>query len=164
MTPSSSQPTAPEGQTIRIASIHDLKIHCANCSMRELCLPVGLEPGGMDQLDALVTNRLRFKKGATVYRSGDPFSALYAIRLGSCKTTLLAEDGREQIAGYHMLGDVIGLDGIAGDRHGCEAVALEDTEVCVLPFGQLRNWRGRSSPCSTICTGSCRARSTGNRT
>jgi len=137
MTPSSSQPAEPEGQAIRITSIHDLKVHCANCSMRELCLPMGLDPAGMEQLDALVTSRMRFKKGATVYRSGDPFTALYAIRLGSCKTTLLAEDGREQIAGYHMLGDVIGLDGIAGNHHGCEAVALEDTEVCVMPFGQL---------------------------
>jgi CRP/FNR family transcriptional regulator, anaerobic regulatory protein len=62
---------------------------------------------------------------------------LYAIRIGSCKTTVLAEDGREQIAGYHMLGDIIGLDGIASERHGCEAVALEDTEVCVLPFDRL---------------------------
>ena len=131
------QPTVPEGPELRIASIHDLKVHCANCSMRELCLPVGLDSEAMRQLDSLVTNRMRFKKGATLYRAGDPFAALYALRLGSCKTTILAEDGREQIAGYHMLGDIIGLDGIGGDHHGCDAVALEDTEVCVLPFGQL---------------------------
>jgi CRP/FNR family transcriptional regulator, anaerobic regulatory protein len=105
--------------------------------MRELCLPVGLGPEAMNQLDALVSSRTRFKKGASLYRVGEPFTALYAIRIGSCKTTVLAEDGREQIAGYHMLGDIIGLDGIAGDHHGCEAVALEDTEVCVLPFDRL---------------------------
>jgi CRP/FNR family transcriptional regulator len=105
--------------------------------MRELCLSVGLEAEAMNQLDAVVTNRTRLKKGAALYRVGERFTALYAIRLGSCKTTVLAEDGREQIAGYHMLGDIIGLDGIASDRHGCEAIALEDTEVCVLPFDQL---------------------------
>ena len=105
--------------------------------MRELCLPVGLEPDAMRQLDELVTSRVKLKKSETLYRAGDAFSALYAIRLGSCKTTVLAEDGREQVSGYHMLGEIIGMDGIGTNRHGCQAVALEDTELCVLPFDHL---------------------------
>jgi CRP/FNR family transcriptional regulator len=105
--------------------------------MRELCLPIGLDQDALRQLDELVTKRLRLKKGDALYRAGDPFTALFAIRMGSCKTTVLAEDGREQVAGYHMLGDVIGMDGIGTERHGCQAVALEDTEYCVLPFGEL---------------------------
>ena len=105
--------------------------------MRELCLPIGLDQDALRQLDELVTKRLRLKKGEVLYRAGDPFTALFAIRMGSCKTTVLAEDGREQVAGYHMLGDVIGMDGIGTERHGCEAVALEDTEYCVLPFAEL---------------------------
>ena len=105
--------------------------------MRELCLPFGLDSQAMHQLDAAVTDRIRLKKGDKLYRAGESFAALYAIRIGSCKTTVLAEDGREQITGYHMPGDVIGLDGIGADQHGCEAVALEDTEVCVLPFDRL---------------------------
>jgi CRP/FNR family transcriptional regulator len=105
--------------------------------MRELCMPVGLEPDALAQLDAMVTSQTRLKKGETLYRAGESFSALYAIRLGSCKTTVLAEDGREQITGYHMLGDIIGLDGIGTERHACEAVALEDTQVCALPFERL---------------------------
>src|SRR5450631_2042462 len=137
MTSPSPRTTPAAAPAIRVASIHELKVHCGGCSMRELCLPVGLEPEAMNQLDAVVTNRTRLKKGTALYRVGEPFTALYAIRIGSCKTTVLAEDGREQIAGYHMLGDIIGLDGIASDRHGCEAVALEDTEVCVLPFDRL---------------------------
>jgi CRP/FNR family transcriptional regulator, anaerobic regulatory protein len=134
--PPSQTAPAPAPAT-RIASIHELKIHCGGCSMRELCLPVGLDHDAMNQLDAVVSTRTRVKKGAALYRVGEPFTALYAIRIGSCKTTVLAEDGREQISGYHMLGDVIGLDGIATDRHGCEAIALEDSEVCVLPFDRL---------------------------
>jgi CRP/FNR family transcriptional regulator, anaerobic regulatory protein len=137
MTRTSSRTTPAAAPAMRIASIHELKVHCGGCSMRELCLPVGLEPEAMNQLDALITNRTRLKKGATLYRVGELFTGLYAIRTGSCKTTVLAEDGREQIAGYHMLGDIIGLDGIANERHGCEAVALEDSEVCVLPFDRL---------------------------
>jgi CRP/FNR family transcriptional regulator, anaerobic regulatory protein len=80
---------------------------------------------------------VRLKKGGVLYRAGDSFTALYAIRMGSCKTTVLAEDGREQVAGYHVLGDVIAMDGIGTERHGCQAVALEDTEYCVLPFDEL---------------------------
>ena len=81
--------------------------------------------------------RTKLKKGDALYRAGEPFTALYAIRLGSLKTTVLAEDGREQVSGYHMLGDLIGLDGIGTDRHGCQAIALEDTEVCALPFARI---------------------------
>jgi CRP/FNR family transcriptional regulator len=105
--------------------------------MRELCLPVGLDADALRQLDSAIANRMRIKKGGKLYRAGDPFTALYAIRLGSCKTTVLAEDGREQITGYHMMGDILGLDGIGTEHHGCEAVALEDTEVCTLPFDRL---------------------------
>ncbi len=100
----------------------------------------------------MVTNRISLKKGDKLYRAGESFTALYAIRLGSCKTTVLAEDGREQITGYHMLGDIIGMDGIGTERHGCEAVALEDTEVCACPSIASRSSRAASLRCSTICT------------
>ncbi len=120
-----------------VISLRDLKSHCSTCSMRELCLPVGLSPEDLKQVDALVGHRIKLKKGESLYRAGDPFTALYATRLGSLKTTVLAEDGREQVSGYHMLGDIIGLDGIGTDHHGCQAVALEDTEMCVLPFERL---------------------------
>jgi CRP/FNR family transcriptional regulator, anaerobic regulatory protein len=114
--------------------------------MRELCLARGLDGSGLQELDRLVSTRTRFKKGATIYRPGEPFQALYAIRVGSCKTALLAEDGREQIAGYHMLGDLVGLDGIANGRHESLAVALEDTEACLIPFDQLESLAHKFAP------------------
>ncbi len=120
-----------------VISIGALKTHCNNCTMRELCLPAGLDPDAMREIDAVVTSRTRLKKGDALYRTGEPFTALYAIRIGSFKTTILAEDGREQITGYHMIGDILGMDGIGGERYGCEAIALEDTEVCTLPFDRL---------------------------
>ncbi len=120
-----------------VISIRDLKIHCATCSMRELCLPGGLSASEMGEVDAMIGKRTRLKKGDALYRAGEPFSSLYAIRLGSLKTTVLAEDGREQVSGYHMPGDLIGLDGISTDRHSCQAAALEDSEVCVLPFARI---------------------------
>jgi CRP/FNR family transcriptional regulator len=120
-----------------VISIHELKAHCDSCSMRELCLPLGLDPQAMRQLDAIIGDRRRVKKRDMLYRPGDRFTALYAIRLGTFKTLLLAEDGREQITGYHMAGEIVGLDGISDNRHACQAVALEDSEVCVVPFNQL---------------------------
>jgi len=120
-----------------VISLRDLKTHCVNCSVRELCLPVGLDPDQMRQVDAIVTHRTRLKKGDTLYRTGEAFRALYAIRVGSLKTAVLAEDGREQVAGYHMHGDLVGLDGIGAGRHECDAVAIEDAEVCVLPFDRI---------------------------
>ncbi len=118
-------------------SIRELKVHCSGCSVRELCLPVGVDREGLDQINALVTDRVHLKKGDTLYRAGDPFAALHAIRVGSCKTTVRGDKGHEQVAGYHMIGDIVGMDGIGTERHGGQAVALEDTEVCVLPFDRL---------------------------
>ena len=126
-------PTTPAA----VVSIHALRTHCMNCSLRELCLPVGFKPDELQALDAAVTTRARLRKGASLYRAGTPFSALYAVRIGSMKTTVAAEDGRVHVAGYHMTGDIVGLDGVGTGRHGCEAIALEDSEVCTLPFDRL---------------------------
>ena len=102
--------------------------------MRELCLPIGLAVDEMRQVDTLVADRIRVRKQHTLYRAGELFRALYAIRVGSIKTTLLAEDGREQVTGFHLQGEILGFDGVGSERHGAGAIALEDTEVCVLPF------------------------------
>jgi len=125
------------GTSAPVISIRDLKVHCSTCSMRELCLPMGLDPEDLHKVEALLGARVKLRKGDALYRTGEAFTALYAIRIGSLKTTVLAEDGREQVSGYHMLGDIIGLDGIGIESHGCQATALEDTEVCVLPFERL---------------------------
>ena len=133
-------PQKPEATSrARLISIEDLKVHCRNCSLHELCLPIGLTADELAQVDALVVNRTGLKKNQALYRAGEPFHALYAVRVGSLKTNMLIEDGREQVAGYHMPGDIIGLDGIGTDHHGTNAVALEDTEVCVVPFSKVES-------------------------
>ena len=98
------------------------------------CLSAGLDPDATSQLERLLTQRVRFRKGDVLYRVGSGFHALYAICAGSCKTILLARDGHDQVAGYHMAGDIIGMDGIGSDIHGCQATALEDLEIALLPF------------------------------
>ena len=105
--------------------------------MRALCLPSGLDEEALLELDAVFGDHRRVRKRSVLYRCGEPFTALYSVSLGTFKTSTLAEDGREQITGYHMSGDIVGLDGIGEDRHSCEAVAIEDSEVRSLPFEKL---------------------------
>ncbi|MCW5605674.1 MAG: fumarate/nitrate reduction transcriptional regulator Fnr, partial [Burkholderiales bacterium] len=77
------------------------------------------------------------KRGDYLYRAGTELHALYAIRTGFLKSCVLHDDGREQVAGFHMTGDLLGLDAISVSRHMCDAVALEDSEVCEIPFSTL---------------------------
>ena len=114
-----------------------IKVACSNCNLRELCMPMGLSANDLERLDDLVTTRRKIKKGTTLFSNGDEFTSLYAIRTGFFKTSLASEDGRDQVTGFQMAGEIIGLDGIVNDQHSCDAIALEDAEVCVLPFDRI---------------------------
>ena len=86
-------------------------------------------------------NRRRpVKRGDYLYRAGSELQSLYAIRVGFIKSCVLHEDGREQVAGFHMMGDLLGLDAISSNRHMCDAIALDDTEVCEIPFAVLEQF------------------------
>ena len=113
------------------------KVACSSCNLRELCLPVGLSHDDLDQLDTLVATRRSVSRGDTLFRSGDAFQSLYAVRTGFFKTCVTAEDGRDQVTGFQMAGELLGLDGISNDRHSVDAVALEDSQVCVIPYNDL---------------------------
>ncbi|MBE0549723.1 MAG: fumarate/nitrate reduction transcriptional regulator Fnr [Rubrivivax sp.] len=117
--------------------LEPFKVACANCNLRELCLPVGMSVTQMDQLDAIVANRRTVPRGEALYRAGDGFASLFAVRTGFFKTCVSSEDGRDQVTGFQMGGELLGLDGIGTDRHTCDAVALEDANVCVIPYHQL---------------------------
>src|SRR4029453_3695089 len=118
---------------------------CSTCKLRDICLSEGLDAEGMSKIDALVTTRVSLRKGTTLYRAGTRFTSLYAIRSGSCKTVVLSANGQGQVAGYHMAGALLGTGGIGTGVPGCEAVMLEDTEVCALPFEQIENLSRRDS-------------------
>jgi CRP/FNR family transcriptional regulator len=123
--------------TSKVINIHQLKTVCSSCSLRELCLPMGLSREEIEHLDQLVYTRRRVKRGETLYRAGDGFNSLYAVRTGFFKSNVILEDGRDQVTGFHMPGDILGLDGIGTEAHTCNAHALEDGEVCVIPFARL---------------------------
>ena len=123
------QPIGVAGQAIKIA--------CSNCNLRELCMPLGLTPTELDRIDEVVASRRKVKRGDLLFRNGEKFASLFAIRTGFFKTCITTEDGRDQVTGFQMAGEVIGLDGIVNDIHTCNAVALEDAEVCVMPFERI---------------------------
>ena len=114
-----------------------IKVACSNCNLRELCMPMGLSDTDLQKLDEVVATRRKIKRGSNLFSNGDKFTSLYAIRTGFFKTCLASEDGRDQVTGFQMAGEIIGLDGIVNDRHSCDAVALEDAEVCVMPFDRI---------------------------
>jgi CRP/FNR family transcriptional regulator len=116
---------------------HSMKVACSNCNLRELCMPVGLSPHELARIDEVVAVRRKVKRGTTLFRNGEAFQSLFAIRTGFFKTCVTAEDGRDQVTGFQMAGEIIGLDGIVNDHHTCDAVALEDAEVCVMPFDRI---------------------------
>jgi CRP/FNR family transcriptional regulator, anaerobic regulatory protein len=124
---------------VRDMSPRHLRNSCTNCSLRELCLPLGLSQDEMQELDTIITQARPIKRGEALYRAGEPFRSLYAIRLGFFKASVISEDGREQVTGFHMSGELMGMDAISTDVHTCDAIALEDSEVCELPFNDIED-------------------------
>jgi len=116
---------------------NSIKVACSNCNLRELCMPMGLNDDEMKRIDEVVATRRKIARGETLFRNGEKFNALYAIRTGFFKTCISSEDGRDQVTGFQMAGEIIGLDGIVSDQHTCDAVALEDAEVCVMTFDRI---------------------------
>jgi CRP/FNR family transcriptional regulator len=119
--------------------LEPLKAACSSCNLRELCLPVGMSNEQLARLDGLIAARRTVHRGETLFRAGDGFQSLYAVRAGFFKTCVSSEDGRDQVTGFQMAGELLGLDGIGTDRHTCDAVALEDSVVCVIPYHELEH-------------------------
>lgn len=112
-------------------------IHCASCHLGTLCLPISLQVQDVHKLESIVQRGRPLQKGQRIFHAGDRFTSVYAIRSGAVKTFHTARDGVEQITGFYLPGEVIGLDGIADDTHSNTAVTLETSAVCEIPFHRL---------------------------
>jgi CRP/FNR family transcriptional regulator len=91
---------------------------------------MGLNQGDTSLLDSVVKRKQVYRRGEVLYRVGQPFDYIYAIRSGSVKTYIFTDDGRVQITGFHLAGELIGLNDIDSQTYSCEARALETTSVC----------------------------------
>ncbi len=118
----------------QLKSAAKFEVNCASCNMRELCLPGGLCVEDMERVQNIVHARRRLKRGEALFNAGDEFNALYAVRSGFFKTSVNDGEGHEQVTGFFMGGELMGLDGLGAGRYGSNAIALEDSEVCVMPF------------------------------
>lgn len=120
-----------------IVKLSDLRAHCESCSLYDLCLPMGLEEGDLDQLDKVIKRRRPVEKNKELFRIGESMKSVYAVRSGSFKTYTTCTDGTEQVIGFHLPGELLGLDAISSEEHICTAKALETASVCEIPFDRL---------------------------
>ncbi|MCB1740567.1 MAG: fumarate/nitrate reduction transcriptional regulator Fnr [Gammaproteobacteria bacterium] len=123
--------------TTRPINLLGLKVSCRECSLAELCLPRALTESEISELEAIVRRGRTIERGQHIFESGDPFEALYVVRSGSLKACMTTPDGLEQIVGFHLPGELVGLDAFHGDHHHCSAEALETTSLCALPADRL---------------------------
>ncbi|WP_233842662.1 helix-turn-helix domain-containing protein [Dyella sp. 2HG41-7] len=117
-----------------IADDGDAEHFCNTCAFSGACLAVGYGKPELAQLHCLVEHFGPYHEGETIFRNGDPFRAIFAVRAGTVKTCLTDEEGREHVLGFYLPGEVIGLNAIYPDHFPCDAVALEDAQFCRFSF------------------------------
>jgi CRP/FNR family transcriptional regulator, anaerobic regulatory protein len=123
--------------SIRLVPEERASFECSSCCLKDVCLPCDLGRSDLHSFGEMATAKRRVARGASLYHGGDRFDFIYAVRSGSFKTVGVSRHGDEKITGFHLPGEFLGLEAISSGRHGCSAVALEDSEVCILPFASL---------------------------
>lgn len=111
--------------------------HCKDCSLAMLCLPLSMDLNDLNALDEIVKRSRPLKKGEFLFRQGDTFNSVYAVRSGSLKTFSITDCGEEQITGFHLPSEFVGLSGMDTDNYPVSAIALETTSICEIPFDRL---------------------------
>ncbi|GHB13320.1 fumarate/nitrate reduction transcriptional regulator Fnr [Modicisalibacter luteus] len=123
----------------RIATLSETRSNCHDCRLRSLCLPDNLSKEDIGELDSIVQRRKPVARGAYLFQAGQRFNSIFAVRTGSVKASTLLANGDEHISGFHLPGDVIGLDAIVSRDHPSTAIALESTSVCEIPYAELES-------------------------
>ena len=112
---------------------------CGGCAMRKVCVPSDMEGDDLARFEDSAHARRRIRAGQHLFRSGDACDSIFAVRSGFVRTSTLTDDGREQVIGFHMMGEVIGVDTLGGGVHATDAVALVDSEVCEISLAVLQS-------------------------
>jgi CRP/FNR family transcriptional regulator len=122
-----------------------LKEACRVCSLYELCWPIGLSPEELKALQSIIRRSTQLSTGSYLFRTGDRFTAIYALRSGSAKSFSVDAGGRELVHGFHLQGELLGFDAVWPDRHRCNAIVLEPCMVCAVPYADIERL-GKSFP------------------
>jgi len=125
---------------IKLAPV--LKASCHNCGLSNLCLPLAIEDNELDRLEDIVEQGRIFNRGEHIFDQDTPFRSCFAVRSGAVKTTIVTESGQEQVTGFFLPGELVGLDSMSGKRYACTAKALERTSVCKFPVEKLEELTG----------------------
>tara|TARA_Y100001972_G_scaffold126092_1_gene178916 strand:+ start:415 stop:1167 length:753 start_codon:yes stop_codon:yes gene_type:complete len=110
---------------------------CNDCSLNPICLPLAVSVDELDQLEDIMRRGRPLKRGEHLYRASDPFESVFAVRSGAVKTYIVSEDGEEQVTGFYLPGEIVGMDGISTAHHVTSAKTLETSSVCEIPFSRL---------------------------
>ncbi|BFM11561.1 fumarate/nitrate reduction transcriptional regulator Fnr [Simiduia litorea] len=116
---------------------HNTAVSCGECRLSSICLPISVHIDDIEKIDSIVKRGRPLQKGDYLFRAGEVFSSVYAVRSGSIKSLTLSDTGEEQITGFFLPGEVMGLDGIGHSKHTNSAIALETSAVCEIPFSQM---------------------------
>ncbi|WP_323814448.1 fumarate/nitrate reduction transcriptional regulator Fnr [Cellvibrio sp. NN19] len=127
----------PIAKQVETSCPHDKRINCGNCRLNTICLPISLHIEDIDRLDKIIQRGKPLQKGDYLYRAMDPFTSVYAIRSGAVKAITLSDNGEEQVTGFYLPGEVVGMDGIADNRYTNSVIALETASVCEIPFERM---------------------------
>lgn len=116
---------------------HDYKVSCSGCRLSSICLPIALQAPDIERLDAIVQRGRPLRKGEYIYRQGQAFTSVYAVRSGTLKAYSTTDSGEEQVTGFYLPGEIFGMDGLGKNKHVSSAVALETAAICEIPFERL---------------------------
>jgi len=130
-------------QDSKVIKLSQLKVACQDCNLFQLCLPVRVGNEDLEELDRIIKRRRPVRRGEHLFKVGDPFASIYAVRSGSIKTYTPTADGEERVTGFHLPGELLGLGAIHTNSHTCGAKALETASVCELPFNRLEELSAR---------------------
>ena len=124
--------------------MHTLRAACSQCNLRELCLPLGLSDTELNRIDNMIGTRRRIKRGAHLYSAGEAFGAIYAIRSGFFKTGVITEDGRDQVTGFQMAGEIL-YEGVGGNLDNMEGLAVHPgpdggTRITLISDNNFNEW------------------------
>jgi CRP/FNR family transcriptional regulator len=138
-----SRPVFPLADARTVADDGDELRFCSTCAFSQACLASGMDKAELRDLHVLVEHVGPIRAGDHVFRSGEAFTAIAAVRAGTVKTYVVDLDGHERVLGFHLPGEVIGLDAIADERYPCSAVALDTTTLCRFSFPRIAELAAR---------------------
>lgn len=110
---------------------------CSKCSLQALCLPASINADDFERMNSIVQRRRPLKRGDVLFNAGQKLNSIYVAREGAFKTVVYNTDGDSQVTGFHLPGEILGLDGLGSSQHTCDSVALTTADVCEIPLSEL---------------------------